>query len=91
MTVTSFANTNWDWSTDLTQNHMREFPSIGTDITLYTNENFPNYIAWLAGTASNSVTSSAPLTSNDLTNFNSKAASYDDWAIHIYTTHQTID
>ncbi len=87
MTVTSFANTNWDWSTDPTENHMRKFPSIGTDITLYTNNYFTAYVGWLAGSASNYVTTSEPLTSNDLTNFNSKIASYDDWAINIYTTH----
>lgn len=90
MTVTSFANTNWDWSTDVLENHMRQFTSIDTTITLYTNNYFPYYVSWLAGSASNYVTTSSPLTSNDLTNFNSKIASYEGWAINIYSTHKTI-
>ena len=68
----------------------RDYPSIETQILLYTNDYFDNYVSWLNGLAENHVTDNAPLTANNLANFQSRINKYDGWSLHINHHHQTI-
>lgn len=68
----------------------RDYPSIDTQIVLYTNEYFDSYVSWLNGIAENHVTDNAPLTANNLANFQSKINKYDGWSLQISHKHQTI-
>lgn len=91
MSVTTFANSDWDLSVTAENNHARNYPSINTDIALYWNDDFESYKTWLEITAPYHTTSDAPLTTNDLDNFESKISSYDGWSIHILHNHETIN
>ena len=85
--ITSFANYQWVTNAVAGEYHHRDYPSIDTSISLYTNGYYANYVEWLGGLANSYVTSNSPLTANELANFVTQIASYDGWSLAIQHEH----
>lgn len=91
MSISDFSNTNWSPSSnDITDGRLSF--TVGATITLYSNDDFEDYVDFLEnGQAATFIDSGdADLTQTRLSGFTSKITSYDGYSIMIQADHSTV-